>query len=37
MDDKKRGAWVVTRTDTPADGEAADQEKKPDEADEKEE
>lgn len=36
MEDKKRGAWVITRTDTPADVEAADQGKKPDEADGKE-
>lgn len=36
MDDKKRGAWVITRTDVPTEKEEAGLEKKPNEADGKE-
>lgn len=36
MDNKKRGAWMITRTAAPTEKDGAGQEKKPDEADGKE-
>lgn len=36
MEDKKRGAWAITRTDVPVKRDGEGQKEKPDEADGKE-